>query len=384
MHVLVTGGAGFIGSNLIPLLIREYGHSVVNVDCLTAAGNPRSLNDIRENPRYSFELVDLRDAREVRRVFTHHKPQAVVHLASENREPSRLIDGSRFYMETNFHGTFNLLEATREYLHNRHSAKWIYSGMDRTANPFYDTTPFRYLHVSTDEVFGSLEPCETAFTGDRLHDPRTPHAASKAASDLLTRAWWHTHGLPAITAICGNAYGPCQFPVNLIPRIILHCLRGEAIGYQHLHQDTRDWLHVDDLCRALADLLHNGQPGHTYLAGSGIPRRHIDLIRAICRLVDERAPNPGIPRHETLILPDPVHPEPGEGRLPPPTHRAVNPARLREELSWQPRIDFPDGLRSTVQWYLDNRPWWEQILSGDYKREHLRFNEFEGEDEDDD
>ena len=351
--ILLTGGAGFIGSNLVHHLIETTAHRVVNVDRLTYSGNLRSLQDVWAHPRHRFVQADIRDAARMRALFTEHQPDAVMHLAAESHV-DRSIDGPGEFMDTNIMGTFALLQAARGY--------W-------QALPEVRRLAFRFLHVSTDEVFGSLRVGDPAFCETTPYDPHSPYSSSKAASDHLARAWHHTYGLPVLVTNCSNNYGPCQFPEKLIPVVILRALRGEPIPVYGTGENVRDWLYVRDHCEALVQALERGRVGETYCIGGNNERRNLDLVHDLCRLVDE----------ERALL------EPGAPPCPPaagliqfvadrPGHDfryAIETARIRRELGWEPREQADSGLRKTVRWYLQNREWWLAILDGSYRLERL-------------
>lgn len=345
MRILVTGGAGFIGSATVRHLLAETGHSVVNLDKLTYAASLASLDGIAGHPRYVFERADICDAAALARIFTAHKPDAVLHLAAESHV-DRSIDGPEQFIHTNIVGTFRLLAAARAY--------WQALDAGRKAR-------FRFHHVSTDEVFGSLGP-EGLFSETTAYDPRSPYSASKAASDHLVRAWHETYGLPTLVTNCSNNYGPYQFPEKLIPLTILKGLAGETMPVYGRGDNVRDWLHVEDHARALCLVLERGSIGETYNIGGSAERRNIDVVRAICGLLDELRPA-GRP-HERLIRF--VEDRPGHD------HRyAIDAGKLARELGWVPRETFDSGLRRTVAWYLANEAWWRPILEGRYQGERL-------------
>jgi len=340
--ILVTGGAGFIGSNLIRLLIRE-GRDVVNVDKLTYAGNLKSLREIEDHENYSFEHCDIADFGKVRRLFEKVQPEAVIHLAAESHV-DRSIDGPAVFVQTNLVGTFNLLHCAKEYCQELG---------DRAMNKF------RFLHVSTDEVYGSLGD-EGKFNEATPYDPHSPYSASKAGSDHLVRAWFHTYGLPTIVTNCGNNFGPYQFPEKLIPLVILKSLRGEPIPIYGEGTNVRDWLFVDDHCAALLRVLEDGQPGQTYNISGNNERQNIELVRQLCQILDEFNPRNDGSRYEELMTF--VKDRPGHD-----FRYAVDCRKICRELKWQPRHDFDSALRETVRWYLDNETWWKEILSGAYR-----------------
>lgn len=345
--VLVTGGAGFIGSTLIRHLIASTDHHVVNADKLTYAGNLESLESVASNPRYSLEEVDICDRTALDSIFAQHQPHAVFHLAAESHV-DRSIDAPAPFIKTNIEGTYSLLEATRSY----------WNKLDATAQ-----RSFRFLHVSTDEVFGSLD-LNGYFTEDSPYSPRSPYSASKAAADHLVRAWHHTYGLPVIVTNCSNNYGPYQFPEKLIPVVILKALRGEPIPVYGKGENIRDWLYVEDHADALYRVLCHGRIGETYAIGGNNERRNIDLVSDLCRLMDELNPAPKAKRHEDLITF--VSDRPGHD-----FRYALDSSKIRGELSWKPRERGETGLRKTVQWYLEHHEWWTRILDGSYRLERL-------------
>ncbi|MGQ0560245.1 MAG: dTDP-glucose 4,6-dehydratase [Gemmatimonadota bacterium] len=329
--VLVTGGAGFIGSALVRRLIRHTDYRVVNVDKLTYAGNLDSLAEVGDDARHIFEQLDIVDAAAVRRVFEQYQPDAVIHLAAESHV-DRSIDGPAPFIETNIVGTFTLLsQASRQNV--------------------------RFIHVSTDEVFGSI--AHGRFDTHTPYDPSSPYSASKAAADHLVRAWGRTYGLLAIITNCSNNYGPYQFPEKLIPLTILKGIAGEAMPVYGKGENVRDWLYVEDHAEALQRVLEAGTPGETYLIGGNNERKNIDVVRAICRVLDELRPRAH--KHEELITF--VQDRPGHD-----LRYAIQPSVIP---GWTPRESFESGLRKTVQWYLDNEVWWRRVMSGEYKGERL-------------
>jgi dTDP-glucose 4,6-dehydratase len=344
--ILVTGGAGFIGSAVVRQLVSA-GEQVVNVDKLTYAGNLDSLESIENAPNYSFERVDIADAAEMRRVFQLHQPSQVIHLAAESHV-DRSIDAPAAFVETNIVGTFILLQAAREH----------WQGLAAR-----EKESFRFVHVSTDEVFGSLGD-QGSFSEDSPYRPNSPYSASKAASDHLARAWHETYGLPVVTTNCSNNYGPYQFPEKLIPLVIHRALRGQSIPVYGRGENVRDWLFVDDHAEALITVARSAPAGARYAIGGSSERANLDVVRSVCRLLDELAPDSAVPNRESLIqfVPD----RPGHD------HRyAIDPSRIMRELGWRPRQTFESGLRRTVQWYLANAAWRERVLSGAYRGERL-------------
>lgn len=347
MRILVTGGAGFIGSAVVRHIIRDTDWSVANVDKLTYAGNLESLAEAGLSNRHRHHKVDIRDRPTLAAVFAEFRPQAVLHLAAESHV-DRSIDGAAPFIETNVGGTYVLLETTLSY--------W------RTLDE-PERARFRFQHISTDEVFGSLGPTGK-FTEATPYAPNSPYSASKAASDHLVRAWHHTYGLPTLATNCSNNYGPYHFPEKLIPLVILRALRGESLPVYGKGDNVRDWLHVEDHAEALTLVLRNGRPGETYNVGGDAERRNIDIVRAICRLLDEMLPNSANRPHEKLI--EFVTDRPGHD-----ARYAIDATKIRTELGWKPRRDFDTGLRETVRWFLENRGWWERIMSGAYRGERL-------------
>ena len=345
--LLVTGGAGFIGSALIRRIVRESPHTVVNVDKLTYAGNLESLLPVSDDPRYRFEQVDVCDGAALSEVFATHRPDAVLHLAAESHV-DRSIDGPAEFIQTNVVGTFTLLqEALRHW-----------KSLDEVA-----AREFRFLHVSTDEVFGSLGSTGF-FTETTPYQPNSPYSASKAASDHLARAWHHTYGLPVVTTNCSNNYGPNQFPEKLIPLMIQRALTRQPLPVYGRGDNVRDWLYVDDHADALLRVLEAGFPGETYNIGGKNERTNLEVVRAVCALVDELAPEPNAAPREGLItfVPD----RPGHDK-----RYAIDCARIEHDLGWEPTETFVTGLRRTVAWYLANQEWVEHVQSGAYRGQRL-------------
>ena len=334
---LITGGAGFIGSAIIRALLRS-GASVINVDALTYAANPEFVDPATRDPRHHFERVDIRDGVRVREVFARFRPRVVLHLAAESHV-DRSIDAPSDFITTNVVGTFTLLEEARRY--------WA-------SLPADDAARFRFVHVSTDEVFGSLGP-SGKFTEATPYAPRSPYAATKAASDHLARAWHHTYGLPVIVANASNNYGPFQFPEKLIPLSTINAILDQPIGVYGDGTNVRDWTFVDDHAAALIAVTDRGCVGETYLISAGEERRNIDVVESICRLVDELLPNGDRSRRELIRF---IEDRPGHDR-----RYAVDGARTRRELGWEPTESFESGLRRTVAWYITNREWWQRLRS---------------------
>ena len=336
MKILITGGAGFIGSAVVRQAIRD-GHEVVNLDALTYAANLANVASVSNAPGYVFERADIRDRPALDSIFALHRPGAVMHLAAESHV-DRSIDGPGTFIDTNITGTFNLLEAARAY--------WTGEGKPQN---------FRFHHISTDEVFGSLG--ETGqFTEATPYDPRSPYSASKAASDHLVRAWHETYGLPVVMTNCSNNYGPFHFPEKLVPVVILKALSGQPIPVYGDGGNVRDWLYVEDHADALLTVLQHGKPGRSYNIGGENEARNIDLVRTICAHMDMLHPE-GAP-HADLIsfVPD----RPGHDR-----RYAIDPSRIRDELGWRPSVTVEEGLRRTVTWYLANPDWWRPLLERD-------------------
>lgn len=347
MKILVTGGAGFIGSAVVRHIIRDTDWSVANVDKLTYAGNLDSLADARTSNRHRHFKVDICDRAALDAVFQEVRPDAVLHLAAESHV-DRSIDGAAPFIETNITGTYTLLEATLAY----------WRGLDEAAR-----ARFRFQHISTDEVFGSLG-ATGKFTETTPYQPNSPYSASKAASDHLVRAWHHTYGLPTLATNCSNNYGPYHFPEKLIPLVILRALAGESLPVYGKGENVRDWLHVEDHAEALTLVLRRGRPGETYNVGGDSERTNIEVVRAICALLDEMLPASSNRPHERLIKF--VTDRPGHD-----ARYAIDAGKIKTELGWRARHSFDSGLRDTVRWFLDNRPWWERVMSGAYRGERL-------------
>lgn len=333
MKILVTGGAGFIGSAVIRLAVQR-GLSVVNVDALTYAACLENVAPVADDPLYAFEKADIRDREALQRIFSEHRPDAVMHLAAESHV-DRSIDGPSDFIDTNIGGTFNMLEASRRY--------WEDSGRPET---------FRFHHISTDEVFGSLGE-EGLFTETTAYDPRSPYSASKAASDHLVRAWHETYGLPVVVTNCSNNYGPYHFPEKLIPVVILNALAGKPIPVYGKGENVRDWLYVEDHADALLLVLQKGTSGRSYNVGGENERRNIDLVRTICELLDGKRPkSEGSYADQITFVTD----RPGHDM-----RYAIDPTRICDELGWRPSVSVEEGLEKTVQWYLDNEQWWRAL-----------------------
>lgn len=373
MKILITGGAGFIGSNLICHLFEETDHEVVNLDKLTYAGNLSSLETVKDDPRYRFEQIDLCDAAAVRNVFDRTQPDAVMHLAAESHV-DRSIDGPGEFIQTNILGTFNMLQAALAYWQGLPEAGD--SGGDQSSVISHHPSKefFRFQHISTDEVYGSLANDAPGFSETTPYDPHSPYSASKASSDHLVRSWADTYGLPVLITNCSNNYGPFQFPEKLIPVVILKCLNREPIPVYGKGENIRDWLHVSDHCRALRTVLEKGAPGRTYNIGGNNEMRNIDLVHLLCSILDELVPldSPSsaisnqlsIKSYRDLITY--VTDRPGHD-----LRYAIDASRIRDELGWTPSETAETGFRKTVQWYFDNKDWWQAILDGSYQLERL-------------
>ena len=348
--ILVTGGAGFIGSAVVRHIIKNTQDSVVNLDKLTYAGNLESLTDIADSPRYAFEQVDICDRAELDRVFAQHRPDAVMHLAAESHV-DRSIDSAGKFIQTNIVGTFNLLEAARAYWQRMPSEK-------REA--------FRFHHISTDEVYGDLHGTDDLFTETTPYAPSSPYSASKASSDHLVRAWLRTYGLPTIVTNCSNNYGPYHFPEKLIPLMILNAIDGKPLPVYGDGMQIRDWLFVEDHARALYQVVTEGVVGETYNIGGHNEKANIEVVKTICALLEELVPEKpaGVARYEDLITF--VQDRPGHD-----VRYAIDAAKIGRELGWKPRETFESGIRKTVQWYLNNKTWWQNVLNGSYRLERL-------------
>jgi dTDP-glucose 4,6-dehydratase len=345
--LLVTGGAGFIGSALVRMLVRETGHRVVTVDKLTYAGNLESLAEVGDAANHRFVKADVADATALRSVFDQEQPDGVIHLAAESHV-DRSIDAPGAFIHTNVVGTFTLLQESLRH--------WRELSPDRASS-------FRFVHVSTDEVFGSLG-ATGVFTEETPYSPRSPYAASKAASDHLARAWFHTYGLPTITTNCSNNFGPYQFPEKLIPLVIQRALNGKRIPVYGRGENVRDWLYVDDHARALLAVFERGIPGETYNVGAKGERKNLDVVRTVCSLLDELAPHPTISDRRSLI--EFVADRPGHD-----LRYAIDMAKIARDLGWKAQETVDTGLRKTVQWYLDNQTWCERVQAGAYRGERL-------------
>lgn len=332
MKLLVTGGAGFIGSAVVRQAVGA-GHQVVNLDALTYAACLDNVASVADNPLYMFEHADIRDADALRRIFTIHKPDRVMHLAAESHV-DRSIDGPAAFIETNINGTYNMLEAARSFWNSENKPE-----------------SFRFHHISTDEVYGSLGT-EGMFTENTPYAPTSPYSASKAASDHLVRAWHETYGLPVVITNCSNNYGPYHFPEKLIPVVILRALAGETIPIYGNGQNIRDWLYVEDHADALLNVLSNGAIGRTYNIGGENEATNLDLVHMICKILDAKRPSTNPYAMQIAFVAD----RPGHD-----LRYAIDPTRIRDELGWRPSVTLEQGLELTVQWYLDNESWWRGL-----------------------
>lgn len=359
IKILITGGAGFIGSAVIRHIINCTNDSVINVDKLTYAGNLESLHGVNDNPRYAFEQVDICDRDSLERVFSQYQPEAVMHLAAESHV-DRSINGSAEFIKTNIVGTYTLLEVARQY--------WSRLINDHKNN-------FRFHHISTDEVYGDLEGLDELFTEQTPYSPSSPYSASKASSDHLVRAWCRTYGLPVIVTNCSNNYGPHHFPEKLIPLMILNALEGKQLPVYGKGDQVRDWLYVEDHSRALYKVLTEGKIGETYNIGGHNEKQNIDVVLTLCELLEELASdnphslasgsNAGFKGLITYVEDRPGHDQ----------RYAIDTSKIEKELGWKPQETFESGLRKTVEWYLNNEDWWTRILNGSYNRKHFGLKE---------
>jgi dTDP-glucose 4,6-dehydratase len=350
MNFIVTGGAGFIGSAVVRSIIKRTKYNVVNLDKLTYAGNLDSLSDVASSLGYTHEQVDICDRQVLDRVFQQHQPDCVMHLAAESHV-DRSIDGPSDFIDTNIVGTFNLLEASRTYFESLEEV---------------DKKQFRFHHISTDEVFGDLAGTDDLFTEQTPYSPSSPYSASKAASDHLVRAWGRTYGLPVIITNCSNNYGPYHFPEKLIPHVILNAIHGKPLPIYGDGLQIRDWLYVEDHAKALIKVVTEGEIGETYNIGGHNEKTNLEVVETICDLLEELAPEKpaGVKNYRDLITF--VTDRPGHD-----VRYAIDASKIERELGWVPEETFETGLRKTVQWYLDNRQWWERVLSGAYRLERL-------------
>src|SRR5690554_1059616 len=346
MKLLITGGAGFIGSAVVRHLLQDTDHSLVNLDKLTYAGNLESCSSVSDSPRYAFEKVDICNRAELDRVFREHQPDAVMHLAAESHV-DRSISGPAAFIETNIIGTYNLLEAARQY--------WLSLSEPRK-------TLFRFHHISTDEVYGDLEGPDDLFTETTPYAPSSPYSASKASSDHLVRAWRRTYGLPTLVTNCSNNYGPYQFPEKLIPLMILNALEGRPLPIYGRGDQVRDWLYVEDHARALYLVVTEGRVGETYNIGGHNEKQNLDVVNTICDILQDLRPQ----RNSYRSLITYVQDRPGHDR-----RYAIDASKIEKELGWIPEETFETGIRKTVQWYLDNLEWCQRVQDGSYQRERL-------------
>lgn len=353
MKILITGGAGFIGSAVIRYIINETDDSVVNIDKLTYAGNLENVSEVAGSSRYCFEMIDICDETSLARVFKEHKPDVVMHLAAESHV-DRSIDGPADFIETNIVGTYTLLEVSRKY--------WQRLTPDKQKC-------FRFHHVSTDEVYGDLpHPSEYEsagqhlFTEETAYSPSSPYSASKAASDHLVRAWHRTYGFPIVVTNCSNNYGPYHFPEKLIPHVILNALAGKRIPVYGTGDQIRDWLYVEDHARALYRVVSQGEIGETYNIGGQNEKTNIDVVLKVCEILQEL--DPSEVDYKNLIVH--VEDRPGHDR-----RYAIDASKIKYQLGWEPEETFESGIRKTIQWYLENRNWWRRVLNGDYKLDRV-------------
>lgn len=350
MKILVTGGAGFIGSAVVRHIIENTNDSVINVDKLTYAGNLESLFGVQESDRYTFEQHDICDRAAMDKIFAEHQPDAVMHLAAESHV-DRSIDGPAAFIETNIVGTYTLLEAARQY--------W-----NQLSEPC--KSAFRFHHISTDEVYGDLEGTDDLFTETTSYAPSSPYSASKASSDHLVRAWLRTYGMPTLVTNCSNNYGPYHFPEKLIPLIILNALDGKPLPVYGDGMQIRDWLFVEDHARALYKVVTEGAIGETYNVGGHNEKANIEVVRMICSLLEDLVPEKpaGVDQYADLITY--VTDRPGHD-----LRYAIDASKIEKELGWKPQETFESGIRKTVEWYLNNENWWQRVLDGSYSFERL-------------
>ncbi|RBM06002.1 dTDP-glucose 4,6-dehydratase [Novacetimonas cocois] len=337
MRILLTGGCGFIGSAVVRHLIRHTGHRVLNVDCMTYAASEATVAEVAGDERYRFANASIVDNADMRRLFDAYQPDAVMHLAAESHV-DRSIDGPGVFIQTNVVGTYSLLEAARSY--------WNGLSPERRKD-------FRFHHISTDEVFGHLGPSDPPFTETTPYDPRSPYSASKASSDHLVRAWHHTYGLPTFVTNTTNNYGIWHFPEKLIPLVTINAIEGKELPVYGKGENIRDWLFVEDHAEALVRAVECGQPGETYAIGARQPRTNLQVVRTICATLDELRPDPAGPRERLIRF---VTDRPGHD-----FRYEIDPLHAETALGWKARHGFEDGIRRTVQWYLDHRSWWEEI-----------------------
>ncbi len=348
MKILITGGAGFIGSAVIRYIIQHTQDSVLNVDKLTYAGNLESLVEVQDSKRYSFKQSDICDATGLTQIFSDYQPDVVMHLAAESHV-DRSIDGPAAFIQTNIVGTYTLLEAARQY--------W-------SSLPESKKTNFRFHHISTDEVYGDLEGTTDLFTENTSYAPSSPYSASKAASDHLVRAWHRTYGLPVLITNCSNNYGPYHFPEKLIPLVILNALEGKSLPLYGNGEQIRDWLFVEDHAQALYQVVSKGMIGETYNIGGHNEKKNIDVVKTICKLLDEIKPRADQSLYESLIVF--VKDRPGHD-----LRYAIDASKIKQDLGWTPQHSFESGIRKTVEWYLTHLEWCQHVQNGSYQRERL-------------
>jgi dTDP-glucose 4,6-dehydratase len=348
--ILVTGGAGFIGSELVRYLVNSTTHIVINVDKLTYSGNLQSLESINNSKRYHFEQIDICDEIEFQRVLSENEPDIIIHLAAESHV-DRSIDGPKDFIQTNIVGTYNVLEQSKQYWQSLKGEKKDH---------------FRFLHVSTDEVYGDLDGTDDYFSEKTSYDPSSPYSASKASSDHLVRAWHRTYNLPVLITNCSNNYGPYQFPEKLIPHIILNAISAKELPIYGDGKQIRDWLFVNDHVQALMTVALNGAVGETYNIGGNNEIQNIDVVKRICEILDELVPDKlnGLSSFNELIAY--VQDRPGHD-----VRYAIDASKIKNDLGWEPKEDFLSGIKKTVQWYLDNLSWSENIQDGSYKLERI-------------
>jgi dTDP-glucose 4,6-dehydratase len=347
LKILITGGAGFIGSALVRNLVLNSAHHILNVDSLTYAGNLSSLSSVDSSDRYRFVQANICDTDRIGSIISDFQPDVVTHLAAESHV-DRSIEGPAAFIQTNLVGTFSLLRATVDYWHS--------ISKERQEN-------FRFHHISTDEVFGALGE-DGFFTEETAYDPRSPYSASKAGSDHLVKAWHHTYGLPVLITNCSNNYGPYHFPEKLIPLVIIKCLAGEPLPVYGKGDNVRDWLYVDDHVRALQAVFERGKSGESYMVGGRSERTNLEVVHIICDILDRIEPRPDDASYRqqiTFVADRPGH----------DFRYAIDASKLERELHWRPQESFESGMEKTIRWYLNNRSWWEAILSGSYRGERL-------------